>query len=119
MEEKPIYLQELFPKHFMRYIGSLIWGAVLGAAAVMIHNAFVPVGLIIAVLGTGVGIWLIGRAWGMRRYRVLAALVWGYVALRGGLSGVGGELLVQGNNAGNTLIYAGVATLALAIALPV
>ncbi len=103
----------------MKYIGSLIWGAVLGAAAVMIHNAFVPVGLIIALLGTGVGIWAIGKAWGMRRYRVLASLCWAYVALRGGTSGVGGELLVVGNMAGKTLIYAGVAAMALAIALPV
>ena len=101
----------------MKYIGSLIWGAVLGAAAVMIHNAFVPIGLIIAVVGSFVGIWLIGKEWGMRRFKVLAALAWAYVALRGGTSGVGGELLVQGNVAGNTLIYAGVATLALAIAL--
>ncbi len=101
----------------MKYIGSLIWGGVLGAAAVMIHNAIVPVGLIIAVLGTGVGIWILGKAWGMRRYKVLASLVWAYVALRGGTSGVGGELLVQGNTAGNTLMYAGVATLAAAIAL--
>ena len=101
----------------MKYIASLICGAVLGAAAVMIHNAFVPVGLIIAVLGTFVGVWLIGKAWGMRRFKVLAALVWAYVALRGGTSGIGGELLVQGNVAGNTLIYAGVATLAFAIVL--
>lgn len=102
----------------MKYIGSLIWGAVLGAAAVMIHNAFVPAGLVVAVLGTGSGIWILGKAWGMRRYKVLASLVWAYVALRGGTSGVGGELLVEGNMAGNTLIYAGVATIALAIALP-
>lgn len=101
----------------MRYIGSLIWGAVLGAAAVMIHNAFFPFGLILAILGTFVGIWLLGREWGLRRFKVLAALVWAYIALRGGTSGVGGELLVQGNVAGDTLIYAGVATLALAIAL--
>ncbi len=103
----------------MKYIGSLIWGAVLGAAAVIIHNAFVPVGLILALLGTGVGIWAIGKAWGLRRYRVLAVLVWAGVVIRGALSGVGGELLVVGNIAGNTLIFAGVATLALAIALPV
>lgn len=100
-------------------MASLIWGAVLGAAAVLIHNAILPVGLIIAVLGTAVGIWSLGKAWGMRRYKVFASLVWAYVALRGGTSGVGGELLVQGNMAGNTLIYAGLATLALAIALPV
>lgn len=102
----------------MKYIGSLIWGGVLGAAAVMIHDVFYPAGLILALLDTCIGLWLLGKAWGVRRYKVLASLVWAYVALRGGTPGVGGELLVQGNTAGNTLVYAGVAALAIAIALP-
>jgi len=102
----------------MKYIGSIIWGGILGGAAVMIHNAFYPAGLILALLGTCVGIWLLGKAWGIRRFKVLAALIWAYVALRAGTPGVGGELLVQGNTAGNALVYAGVAALAIAIALP-
>ncbi len=99
----------------MRYVGALIWGAVLGGAAVMIYTAFPPSGLILALAGSGVGVWLIGKSWGMRRYKVLASLMWGYVVLRGGTPGVGGELLVQGNTLGNALVFAGIGTLAIAV----
>jgi hypothetical protein len=99
----------------MKLIGSLIWGGILGAAAVLLHSAYVPFGLILALLGSGVGIWLIGRAWGMRRYKVLAAIVWALVALRGGTPGIGGELLVQGNFAGNALVVGGFAMLLFTI----
>jgi len=96
--------------------GALIWGGILGAAAVLLHSAFVPFGLILALLGSGVGIWLIGRAWGLRRYKILSAIGWILVTLRGGSPGVGGELLVQGNFAGNALVVGGFAVLVFAVA---
>lgn len=77
----------------------------------LLHDAYVPFGLILALLGSGVGIWLVGRAWGMRRYKVLAAIGWVLATLRGGSPGVGGELLVQGNFTGNALVVGGFAML--------
>jgi hypothetical protein len=99
----------------MKLIGSLIWGGILGAAAVLLHNAYVPFGLVLALLGSGIGIWLIGRSWGLRRYKFLSAIGWAAVALRGGTPSVGGELLVQGNFAGNALVVGGFAMLAIAV----
>lgn len=99
----------------MKLFGSLAWGGILGAAAVLLHSAYVPFGVLLALLGSGVGIWLLGRAWGMRRYKVLAAIGWSLMTLRGGSPGVGGELLVQGNFAGNALVVAGFAMLVIAI----
>lgn len=95
----------------MKLIGSLVWGGILGAAAVLLHSAFLPFGLILSLLGSGIGIWLVGRTWGLRRYKVLAACGWVLVTLRGGYPGIGGELLVQGNFAGNALVVAGFAML--------
>lgn len=83
----------------------------------VIHSAFYPYGLILALLATGVGIWILGKTLGLRRFKLVAALAWAYVALRGGTPGVGGELLVQGNFAGNALVNAGIATMAIALAL--
>jgi hypothetical protein len=100
----------------MRAFGSLLWGAILGAAAVLLHSAFVPFGVLLALLGSGVGIWLIGRAWGARRYKVLAGFGWAFMTWRGGAPGVGGEILVQGNFAGNALVVAGFAMLIVAVA---
>lgn len=113
-------MRELPPDlHLMKFIGSFIWGLVLGAAAVLLHDAFVPFGLILTLLGTGIGIWLLGRAWRRRRYKVLAALGWALAILTGAVPGVGGELLVQGNFAGNALVIAGLATVMFAVVAPV
>ena len=99
----------------MRVVGVLLWGAILGGAAVLLHDAFVPFGLILSLLGSGVGVWLVGRKWESRRYKVLAALGWVIVILRGGSLGVGGELLLQGNFAGNALVVGGFAMLVFVV----
>jgi len=103
----------------MKLVGSFLWGGILGVAAVLLHSAYVPFGIALALIGSGIGIWLIGKAWGMRRYKVLAAIGWSLVTLRGGSPGVGGELLVQGNFAGNALVVGGFAMLALTVAVRV
>ncbi len=103
----------------MKLFGSLVWGGIVGAAAVLLHDAYVPIGLILTLLGTGIGIWLPGRAWGARRYKVFAAIGWVASVLIGGIPGVGGELLVQGNFAGNALVMAGLATIVFAVIAPV
>lgn len=100
----------------MKLLGSLLGGGILGVAAVLLHSAYVPFGVLLALLGSGVGIWLIGRAWGMRRYKVLAGLGWAYMTWRGSSPGIGGEILVQGNFAGNALVVAGFAMLFVAVA---
>lgn len=102
----------------MRLIASFLWGGVLGAAAVLLHDAYAPLGLILALIGSGVGIWLLGRKWGLRRYKVFACIGWSLAILIGGKPGVGGELLVQGNFAGNALVLGGLGVLVLAVVAP-
>lgn len=101
----------------MKLILSLVYGVILGAAAVLLHNAYQPWGLILSLLGTGIGIWLIGRAWGLRRYKFFAALAWCAVFLRAGTLGIGGELLVLGNSMGNALMIGGLVTLIVTVSL--
>ena len=101
----------------MKLILSLAYGVVLGAASVLLHNAYQPWGLALSLLGTGVGIWLIGRAWGLRRYKFFAALTWSAVILRAGTLGVGNELLVLGNTTGNALVIGGLLTLFVAVSI--
>lgn len=99
----------------MKLIGSLIWGGILGGAAVLLHAAYVPAGLLLAWLGSAIGIWLIGRRWGMRRYKFAAAIGWAVVVLRAATPSIGGELLVQGNFAGNALVIGGFAMLVISV----
>ena len=101
----------------MRLILSFVIGTILGAAAVLLHSSYQPWGLLFSIVGSGVGIWLLGRAWGLRRYKFLAALAWCAVFLRAGTLGIGGELLIQGNSMGNALMVGGLLSLIVAISL--
>lgn len=91
----------------MKLLVSLIWGIVLGAAAVLLHDAYPPFGLLIALLGSAIGVRLVGRMWGRRRYKIAAVITWLILVLRAGSLGVGNELLVQGNFTGNALVVGG------------
>ena len=91
----------------MKLLASLIWGIALGAAAVLLHDAYVPYGLVIAFFGSSIGVWLVGRMWQRRRYKVATVFAWLVLVLRAGSLGVGNELLVQGNFTGNALVIGG------------
>lgn len=73
----------------------------------LLHDAYVPFGLIFALLGSSIGVWLVGRMWGLRRYKVATVFAWLALVLRAGSLGVGNELLVQGNATGNALVVGG------------
>jgi len=91
----------------MKYLASLVWGVILGTAAVLLHNAYQPLGLLLSVTASGVGIWMIGRAWGKRSLKVFSMFGWFLIVLRATSLGVGDELLVLGNWSGNVLVIGG------------
>ena len=101
----------------MKLLGSMIWGLLLGAAAVLLHDAYLPFGLILALLGSSIGVWLVGRLWGRRRYKLMTVVAWVAVVLRAGTLGTGNELLVQGNFSGNALVVGGFLILLVVAAL--
>lgn len=103
----------------MKLIYALVVGALLGASATLLHLLLFPLGLILGLLATVVGIWAVGRTWRLRRYKLLAAIAWLVVVVQGATLGVGGELLIQGDLAGSLLILWGTFALVLAIFLPI
>jgi hypothetical protein len=103
----------------MKIIYSVLVGALLGASATLLHLLVFPLGLILALGATVVGIWAIGRSWRLKKYKVLAAGAWLVVVVQGATLGVGGELLVQGDLAGSLLLLLGTLSLVLAIFLPI
>ena len=88
-------------------LGSAIAGACAGAAAVLLHLQFPPFGVALALIGSSTTIWAVMQKTGRRRCAFLAALLWIAVAWRAALPGAGGELLVQGDPAGEVLVLAG------------
>ena len=102
----------------MRYLFSLLLGLALGASSVFIYSFLPPVGLILSIAATCIGIWAAGRIWGKRIYRFFAAAAWGFVILRAGFPGVNEEYLIQGSAIGVSLINFGFIAVVIAILTP-
>jgi hypothetical protein len=102
----------------MRKIYAIVIGAGLGAGSVFLHASLAPFGLIFVLLSTLVGIWSIGRMWGGRALKTLAAVAWIFVVLRAGFPGVNQEYLIEGTAVGISLINMGFLALVIAILLP-
>lgn len=102
----------------MRKIYAIAIGAGLGAGSVFLHASLVPFGLIFVLLATLVGIWSIGRMWGGRTLKILAAAAWTFVVLRAGFPGINQEYLIEGTAIGISLINIGFLVLVLAVLLP-
>ena len=102
----------------MRYIYSLLLGLALGASSVFIYSMYPPVGLVLSIASTFLGIWAAGRLWGNRIYRFIAALGWGFVILRAGFPGLNNEYLIEGVAAGISLINFGFIAIVIAILTP-
>ncbi len=100
----------------MRAISSLLIGAVLGVAAVLLHALFPPLGAAIAILGSATGIWSIGRHWGKRSLKIIAAVMWLGVVTKASTPSVSEEFLVMRNTAGELLLNVGLAAIIVAIA---
>ena len=102
----------------MPYLYSLIFGAALGASSVFLHSLYPPIGLVFSIAATCLGIWAVGRLWGKRIYRFIAAVVWGAVVLRAVYPGLNQEFLILGNTLGVSLINIGFIAVVIAILTP-
>ena len=102
----------------MKAIYSLLFGAALGASSIFIYSFYPPVGLIVSLFATSVGIWATGRLWGKRSYKFIASIAWALVVLRGGFPGLNEEYLIQGDATGQSLINFGFIAIIIAIVTP-
>ena len=102
----------------MKYLSALLAGAVTAAAATLLHLFMPPFGIALAIIGTLTSIWSVGRIYGKRRFKVIAALGWSAIFLRASTFGSGKEIFVQGDNLGNAFFFLSFMALAIAIALP-
>jgi hypothetical protein len=91
----------------MRFFIALIYGAAAAVVAILLHQSLPPVGVIASLLITYIAIWGIGRKFGKRSFKWVAALGWIAVMVRASTFGAGQELLVQGDGVGSTLLLLG------------
>ncbi|NQW05985.1 MAG: hypothetical protein HQ476_01245 [SAR202 cluster bacterium] len=79
----------------------------MGFIGVILHNAFSPVGIFLALITTLVAINFAGYLFGSRRFKVIAAVAWLLVALRAGTYGQSEEILIISNLNGNLFLLGG------------
>ena len=91
----------------LKAFGSLLFGTTVGLVGVLLHNAFPPVGSILAILTTAVGINFAGQIFGLRKYKIITAVAWLAVALRAGSFGQSHEILIISNTYGNIFLLGG------------
>jgi len=98
------------------FIGAIVAGSILAVIGIFLHNAISPVGLLIALASTAIGISYVGQILQFRKYKFAAALSWLIVVLLAGSSGSGNEVLIIGNTNGDIFLVGG-AILVTVIAL--
>lgn len=101
----------------MRIIVSAFVGAVLGIAATFIHNLWPPMGLIVAIAGTFLGIRLLGQLYFERTVKVVATLAWILVVMRASSLGNGDELLITGLPIGSYFVAGGFISALIALSV--
>ena len=91
----------------MKFLFSLIFGALIAVSATLIHQTLPPLGSIVGIFATFIGIWYVGRHYGKRRYKFYALIAWLLIIARAGSFGARNELLIQGDNPGSALLMIG------------
>jgi ABC-type transport system involved in cytochrome c biogenesis permease subunit len=91
----------------LKGIAALFFGAVIGFIGVVLHNAFQPLGILLALLTTAIGINFAGQLFGAQKYKLIAAIAWLSVALRAGTYGMSSEILIISNLYGNIFLLGG------------
>ena len=99
----------------MRAIASLLAGVATAAISILLHQSLPPFGVLAGLLISYVAIWMIGRAYGSKKYKFLGFIGWLALMLRAGTYGVGQELLVQGDGVGSTLLLIGTPIVFIAV----
>ena len=99
----------------LKAIGAIFFGAVIGVIGVILHNSFEPIGILLALLTTAIGINFAGQLFGGRRYKFFAALAWLAVALRAGTYGASNEILIISNLYGNFFLLGGLLVAFIAV----
>ena len=99
----------------LKAIGAIVFGGVIGIIGVILHNSFEPIGILLALLTTAIGINFAGQLFGGRRYKFFAALAWLAVALRAGTYGASNEILIISNLYGNIFLLGGLLVAFIAV----
>ena len=95
----------------MKAIIAAIFGLLVGISGTFLHNSYQPLGVLVSLLAVWLGARLVRNMYQSQLNSFLFAAAWVLVIIRGSTLGNGGELLIEANLYGNTLVFGGAALL--------
>lgn len=100
----------------MSFLLAGLSGAASAVIAILIHQTLPPYGVIAGLILTYLTLWWVGRNFGYRKYKFVAALGWFLVMTRAATFGTGQELLIQGDGVGTSILLLGILALFVGVA---
>jgi hypothetical protein len=99
----------------MKFILSIVFGALVGVSGTFLHNGYRPIGLLVSWVGIAMGARLVRNMYLSKSANFLFALGWLVVIVRASSLGNGGEILIEANAYGNLFVFGGLGLLALSL----
>ncbi|MEN9454356.1 MAG: hypothetical protein RLZZ19_843 [Actinomycetota bacterium] len=99
----------------MKLFASLIFGILVGISGTFLHNSYHPLGVVVSLFAVWLGSRLVRNMYQSRSTKLLFALGWFLVIVRGSTLGNGGEILIEANLYGNLLVFGGAGLLTLSM----
>lgn len=99
----------------MKFLLSLLFGALVGMSGTFLHNGYRPFGLIVSLAALAIGTRLVRHMYLSKSANALFCLGWLLVIVRASSLGNGGEILIEANTFGNLFVFGGLALLAISL----
>lgn len=84
----------------LNILRAIFVGSFLAIIGVLFHNSFIPLGLIIALLESGIGFYYFAKYYKGRLVHLIAFFAWIFMVYRAASFGVSQEILIEGNLSG-------------------
>ena len=99
----------------MKYLLSLVFGALVGISGTFLHNSYRPLGVIVSLAALAMGSRLIRNMYLSKLASALFGIGWIFVIVRASSLGNGGEILIEANLFGNVFVFGGLGLLAISV----
>ena len=99
----------------MKYLLSLVFGALVGISGTFLHNGYRPLGVIVSLAAVSMGTLLIRNMYLSKLASALFGIGWILIIVRASSLGNGGEILIEANLFGNVFVFGGLGLLAISV----
>jgi hypothetical protein len=99
----------------MKYLLSLVFGALVGISGTFLHNGYRPLGVIVSLAALAMGSRLIRNMYLSKLASALFGFGWIFIIVRASSLGNGGEILIEANLFGNVFVFVGLGLLAISV----